>query len=227
MSFNADGSAKIDGISGQAISNKASDAPKVKGQGQQIQPIMVPVSRRISQNGPGTAQDTPNMFNAFGGSTLKSSSPATAGIPPSLKNTIGKNDHATKSTLPQANTIKNTKEEDKTQTQVTETQNIEKQDTEGSQFIKNQKKSGTLDENDLKADMKNFEDFSKANNMLVRYDTNGSSIINIDQLTNERLTGYPNPKLYDQFYINKYSFPKGLSTIYKSDEERNAKQAFK
>lgn len=70
--------------------------------------------------------------------------------------------------------------------------------------------------------MKNFEDYSKANNMLVRYDTNGSSIVT-DPITNERLTGYPNPKLYDQFYINKYSFPKGLSAIFKSDEERVTK----
>ena len=74
--------------------------------------------------------------------------------------------------------------------------------------------------------MKNFEDYSKANNMMVRYDTNGSSIVH-DSITNERLTGYPNPKLYDQFYINKYSFPKGLSAIFKSDEERVTKQAFK
>jgi len=46
-------------------------------------------------------------------------------------------------------------------------------------------------------------------------------------MTNERLTGYPNPKLYDQFYINKYSFPKGLTAIYKTEEERTKKQAFK
>ena len=35
----------------------------------------------------------------------------------------------------------------------------------------------------------------------------------------ERVSGYPNPKLYDQFYINKYSFPKGLQVIRKADQE--------
>ena len=75
--------------------------------------------------------------------------------------------------------------------------------------------------------MKNFEAYTRANNPLVRYDTNGSSIV--DGLNaNERHSGYPNPKLYDQYYINKYSFPKGLSAIFKTDEERNVKHtAFK
>ncbi len=62
--------------------------------------------------------------------------------------------------------------------------------------------------------------------MLVRYDTHGSSFVTGIQ-ANERLSGYPNPKLYDQYYINQYSFPKGLQAIYKNDEERENKQAFK
>ena len=74
----------------------------------------------------------------------------------------------------------------------------------------------------MQAELQNFEEFQKANNLLVRHDTNGSSIVD-GFMTNERLTGYPNPKLYDQFYINKYSFPKGLSAIYKTEDERNTK----
>lgn len=27
---------------------------------------------------------------------------------------------------------------------------------------------------------------------------------------NERVSGYPKPELYNQHYINKYAFPKGL-----------------
>ncbi len=81
-------------------------------------------------------------------------------------------------------------------------------------------------EQELQAELKNFEEFSRANNMLVRYDTHGSSFVTGVQ-ANERLSGYPNPKLYDQYYINQYSFPKGLQAIYKNDEERENKQAFK
>jgi len=32
----------------------------------------------------------------------------------------------------------------------------------------------------------------------------------ISQMSNERVSGYPQPKLYDQHYINKYAYPKGL-----------------
>ena len=35
----------------------------------------------------------------------------------------------------------------------------------------------------------------------------------------ERVTGLPNPSLYDQFYINKYSFPKGLIAIRKEESK--------
>ena len=32
----------------------------------------------------------------------------------------------------------------------------------------------------------------------------------ISQLSDERVSGYPQPQLYDQHYINKYAYPKGL-----------------
>jgi hypothetical protein len=35
----------------------------------------------------------------------------------------------------------------------------------------------------------------------------------------ERVTGMPNPSLYDQYYINKYSFPKGLCAIRKDQDK--------
>lgn len=60
---------------------------------------------------------------------------------------------------------------------------------------------------------------------MLQYDTQRSSAGGSQ--THERVSGYPNPKLYDQFYINKYSFPKGLQAIYKSEEERNKRHAFK
>lgn len=38
----------------------------------------------------------------------------------------------------------------------------------------------------------------------------------IDQT--ERSSGYPQPQLYDQHYINKYSYPKGLKCIRKNHD---------
>ena len=29
-------------------------------------------------------------------------------------------------------------------------------------------------------------------------------------MSDERVSGYPQPQLYDQHYINKYAYPKGL-----------------
>ena len=29
----------------------------------------------------------------------------------------------------------------------------------------------------------------------------------------ERVSGFPNPNLYDQYFVNSYSFPKGLHSI--------------
>jgi len=40
----------------------------------------------------------------------------------------------------------------------------------------------------------------------------------------ERLSGYANPNKYDQYYINKYSYPKGLNTHRRSPVEIQAKQ---
>lgn len=34
-------------------------------------------------------------------------------------------------------------------------------------------------------------------------------------MQNERVSGYPKPELYDQHYINKYAFPKGLTSYKK------------
>ena len=31
----------------------------------------------------------------------------------------------------------------------------------------------------------------------------------------ERLSGYPQPNLYDKYYINKYAYPKGLKSYRK------------
>jgi hypothetical protein len=32
------------------------------------------------------------------------------------------------------------------------------------------------------------------------------------QLPDERVSGYPQPELYDQYYINTYAYPKGLKS---------------
>jgi len=37
----------------------------------------------------------------------------------------------------------------------------------------------------------------------------------IVQVQDEKITGYPQPKLYDQYYINKYAYPKGLKSYRK------------
>ena len=39
----------------------------------------------------------------------------------------------------------------------------------------------------------------------------------MQMVMNERASGYPKPELYNQHYINKYSFPKGLQAVKKSD----------
>lgn len=83
--------------------------------------------------------------------------------------------------------------------------------------------SGTMsqvtNEQELQAELKNLEEFGRANNLFTE--------LSDAKINNERVTGYPNPKLYDQYYINKYSFPKGLCTIYKGDDERQEKAAYK
>jgi len=37
-------------------------------------------------------------------------------------------------------------------------------------------------------------------------------------MSGERASGYPKPELYNQHYINKYSFPKGLISTKKPEE---------
>jgi len=38
---------------------------------------------------------------------------------------------------------------------------------------------------------------------------------NLDYPYDERITGYPNPAMYNQYFINNYSLPKGLHCTYK------------
>lgn len=41
-----------------------------------------------------------------------------------------------------------------------------------------------------------------------------------NSMHNERVSGYPKPELYDQHYINKYAFPKGLSSYKKVNKQK-------
>jgi len=43
------------------------------------------------------------------------------------------------------------------------------------------------------------------------------------QLSQEQATGFPMPELYNQHYINKYAFPKGLASQRKPEEQRRNK----
>ena len=43
---------------------------------------------------------------------------------------------------------------------------------------------------------------------------------NSDGLGHERMSGYPKPELYNQHYINKYSFPKGLVAMKRPEEAK-------
>ena len=49
---------------------------------------------------------------------------------------------------------------------------------------------------ELLADLKNFEEYSRAHNMLAGHDTNRSQNVPGGE-NNERVTGYPNPNAYD------------------------------
>ena len=42
----------------------------------------------------------------------------------------------------------------------------------------------------------------------------------------ERATGYPNPQQYDQYYINKYSLPKGLQVMHLDHKEKPQKSLY-
>jgi hypothetical protein len=41
---------------------------------------------------------------------------------------------------------------------------------------------------------------------------------NESAVSRERVSGYPKPELYNQHYINKYSFPKGLIAMKKPED---------
>jgi hypothetical protein len=41
----------------------------------------------------------------------------------------------------------------------------------------------------------------------------------MSQLGEERMSGYPQPELYDQHYINKYAYPKGLKCAGRRDDK--------
>ena len=43
----------------------------------------------------------------------------------------------------------------------------------------------------------------------------------IGKVADERVSGYPQPQLYDQYYINTYAYPKGLVS---SRKEKHVKQ---
>ncbi len=48
----------------------------------------------------------------------------------------------------------------------------------------------------------------------------------VSQLSEERVSGYPKPDLYDQYYINRYAYPKGLKCAGKrSDRDDKIKRS--
>lgn len=44
-------------------------------------------------------------------------------------------------------------------------------------------------------------------------------------INDERVSGYPQPQLYDQHYINKYAYPKGLKCTGRRDDKAGAKKS--
>ena len=51
---------------------------------------------------------------------------------------------------------------------------------------------------------------------------NGENDYSYEQGSPEKISGLPNPSLYDQYYINKYSFPKGLIAVKKAEKDKIA-----
>lgn len=47
----------------------------------------------------------------------------------------------------------------------------------------------------------------------------------VSQMSDERISGYPQPQLYDQHYINKYAYPKGLRACRRSDKDQKTKRS--
>lgn len=44
-------------------------------------------------------------------------------------------------------------------------------------------------------------------------------------MSDERISGYPQPQLYDQHYINKYAYPKGLKGYRKGEQQGKTKRS--
>lgn len=74
----------------------------------------------------------------------------------------------------------------------------------GSQIYKNDKHSSV--HNTVTAAESQADGLTENSKVITDYDNEGSP---------ERITGLPNPTLYDQYYVNKYSFPKGLNAIHR------------
>lgn len=174
------------------------DAPSGRNQ-QVLQPIKVPISRRIS--------NVTESNNKVAMNTLKSGSP--------VQSVIGQHPNVT-AKAHDGSRFHST-------SQVTDQSAVAAmRNASGSQLhqVREHSKRGSTfepSEKDVTAEMKNFENYSKANGA---YQSTAGSSLGYDAAAQERLTGYPNPQLYDQYYINKYSFPKGLQAIYKGDDER-------
>ena len=45
----------------------------------------------------------------------------------------------------------------------------------------------------------------------------------IVQVQDEKISGYPQPKVYDQYYINKYTYPRGLKAGRRDPSPRSKK----
>jgi hypothetical protein len=58
----------------------------------------------------------------------------------------------------------------------------------------------------------------KTDPFLVQMDQDYYSMMAVGLNPGERQSGYPKPELYNQHYINKYSFPKGLIAVKKPEE---------
>lgn len=44
-------------------------------------------------------------------------------------------------------------------------------------------------------------------------------------MSNEKLSGYPQPHLYNQHYINRYAYPKGLKCAGRMDKDDKVKKS--
>ena len=69
--------------------------------------------------------------------------------------------------------------------------------------------------------------YSSAEMLAAHNDLNHQNYMAMmSQLSDERISGYPQPQLYDQHYINKYAYPKGLKCSgRREDREVNQKRS--